>query len=173
MMKIAPLVLLRYNYRQVVGRSMSAIVGVASDRKSGSPYANMADIDGGKHTLMVDEPSSLGGKDLGPSPYDLVLSGLGACTSITLTMYAERKGIPVTGVQVELSHNKIHAKDCDECLAEGSKPSQKIDVITRQIKLTGDLTNDQRGRMLKIANMCPVHRTLESSHTRIDTTLVD
>ncbi len=107
------------------------------------------------------------------SPYDLVLSGLGACTSITLTMYAERKGIPVTGVEVELSHNKIHAKDCDECLAEGAKPLQKTDVITRQIKLTGDLTNDQRGRMLQIANMCPVHRTLESSHTRIDTTLVD
>jgi uncharacterized OsmC-like protein len=100
----------------------------------------------------------VGGLDSGPGPYDLVLAGLGACTSITLRIYAEHKKLPLTRVSVRLSHNKIHARDCENCeTVEGM-----IDHIDRAITLEGELTPEQRKRLMEIADKCPVHRTLES-----------
>lgn len=120
------------------------------------------DIRAGFHGLVADEPTKLGGTDHGPSPYDLLLASLGACTSMTLRMYADRKELPVESIEVRLSHAKVHKTD-----AEGieDKKSPKIDQITREIVIEGDLTEQQRERMLQIADRCPVHRTL---HSEID-----
>jgi len=110
------------------------------------------------HSLLADEPVTAGGTDTGPTPYDLLLAGLGACTSITLRMYADRKGWPVEAIAVHLDHSKIHADDCEEC----ESPSGKIDRIEREVELIGDLDDEQRARLLEIADKCPVHRTLHS-----------
>jgi putative redox protein len=110
----------------------------------------------GAHRLVADEPVRLGGDDSGPTPYDLLLAGLGSCTGITLRMYADRKEWPLDEVRVVLSHRKVHAKDCVECTAE----SGRVDVIERRITLDGALDDEQRGRLLEIADRCPVHRTL-------------
>jgi uncharacterized OsmC-like protein/alpha-beta hydrolase superfamily lysophospholipase len=112
----------------------------------------------GPHRFLADEPVKVGGDDTGPGPYDLVLAGLGACTSITLRLYAEHKKLPLSRVSVRLAHNKIHARDCEHCeTVEGM-----IDHIDRAITLEGDLTPEQRKRLMEIADKCPVHRTLES-----------
>lgn len=111
----------------------------------------------GYNTLVADEPQSFGGSDSGLSPYELLLAGLGACTSMTMRMYAERKGWPADRIRVELSHAKRYIEDCESC---EDKPV-KIDVIERIITLGDDLSEDQRARMLEIADKCPVHRTLE------------
>jgi len=112
----------------------------------------------GRHTLTADEPANVGGDDAGPGPYELLLMSLGACTSMTLRMYAELKKLPLERVRVKLSHRKIHARDCAECeTREG-----KLDEITREITLEGALSAEQRQRMLEIADKCPVHRTLTS-----------
>jgi putative redox protein len=105
----------------------------------------------GQHHLLADEPASLGGADAGPAPFDYVMAGLGACTSITLRMYAERKGIALTRVSVALSHEKIEVDGVSR------------DRIERTITLDGTLTAEQRQRLLEIANKCPVHRALSSS----------
>ncbi len=110
----------------------------------------------GRHHLIADEPKKLGGDDLGPGPYDYVLAGLGACTSMTVRMYAERKGWPLTGVDVHLEHQKIHAEDCADCETK----SGKLDEISRVLTFEGDLDEEQRQRLLEIADRCPVHRTL-------------
>ncbi len=115
-------------------------------------------IASGAHLLRADEPESYGGLDSGPSPYDLLLAGLGACTSMTLRLYAERKGLSLDKARVTLSHEKIHAEDCEAC----ETGSGKIDRIERVIELTGDLGVEERQRLLEIADKCPVHRTLES-----------
>ena len=115
-------------------------------------------IAAGPHRLRADEPESYGGLDSGPSPYDLVLAGLGACTSMTLRMYAERKKLPLDKVKVTLSHAKIHAQDCDECETKEGK----IDRIERLLEITGDLDQAQRDKLLEMADRCPVHRTLEN-----------
>jgi putative redox protein len=112
----------------------------------------------GSHLLTADEPIASGGNDTGPSPYDFLLAGLGACTSMTLRMYAELKKIPLDKVIVRLHHEKIYAEDCADCENKGSK----IDHITRQIELQGDLTEEQQQKLLDVANKCPVHRTLTS-----------
>jgi putative redox protein len=115
-------------------------------------------IDVGSHHLTADEPVSVGGLDSGPGPYDLLLAGLGACTSMTLRLYADQKKWPLERVSVTLSHAKIHAADCEECETKEGK----LDRIERVLTLAGDLTDEQRARLLEIADKCPVHRTLTS-----------
>jgi putative redox protein len=116
------------------------------------------DIVAGPHRLRADEPAALGGEDSGPSPYDLLLAALGACTSMTLRLYAAQKRWPLERVTVRLRHDKVHAADCAECeTREG-----RIDRIEREIALEGALDETQRARLLEIANRCPVHRTLRS-----------
>ncbi len=108
--------------------------------------------------LRADEPKSYGGDESGATPYDLLLSGLGACTSMTIRFYAERKGWPLDHVEVTLSHAKIHAEDCSECETQ----SGRLDLIERSVRLRGILSEEQRAKLLEIADKCPVHRTLES-----------
>lgn len=110
----------------------------------------------GDHRLLADEPTSVGGDGRGPGPYDFVLAGLGACTSMTVRMYAERKGWPLERVIVGLTHRKIHAEDCSDCETR----SGKLDEIERTLTFEGDLDEEQRARLLEIADKCPVHRTL-------------
>jgi uncharacterized OsmC-like protein/alpha/beta superfamily hydrolase len=115
----------------------------------------------GAHGLVADEPVALGGTDLGPTPYELVGGGLGACTSITLRMYADRKKWPLESVRVRLQHRKEHAKDSvDPDTHHGHEG--RIDHLDRRIELRGDLTEEQRERLLEIADHCPVHRTLQA-----------
>lgn len=116
--------------------------------------------------IVLDEPEEVGGTDSGPTPYDYLGAALGACTSMTLRMYADRKSWPLDAVTVEVRHGKVHAEDCKEC---EEKPT-KLDRFERHIRLEGALDDDQRARLLQIANRCPVHRTLESD-VRIETTL--
>jgi uncharacterized OsmC-like protein len=112
----------------------------------------------GRHRFLADEPVDVGGLDSGPGPYDLVLAGLGACTSMTLRLYAERKTVPLDRVTVRLGHSRIHAADCENCETKEGM----IDRIDRVITLAGDLSEEQRKRLLEIADKCPVHRTLTS-----------
>jgi len=115
-------------------------------------------ISAGPHRVRADEPASVGGDDSGFTPYDLLLAALGACTSMTLRMYAEQKKWPLENISVRLRHEKIHAQDCAECeTREG-----KIDRIEREIEITGALDDAQRARLMEIADKCPVHRTLHS-----------
>jgi uncharacterized OsmC-like protein len=114
-------------------------------------------ITAGHHRLVADEPRPIG-DDAGPNPYDLVLAGLGACTSMTLRMYADRKGWPLDSISVTLRHSRIHAEDCAHC--ETTKGW--IGHIDREIELTGALDDSQRQRLLQIADQCPVHQTLTS-----------
>jgi uncharacterized OsmC-like protein/alpha-beta hydrolase superfamily lysophospholipase len=112
----------------------------------------------GPHRLLADEPVKLGGLDSGPGPYDLLLAGLGACTSMTIRLYADFKKIPLENVSVRLSHDKIHSKDCETCDTKVSM----VDHIERAITLEGPLDAEQRERLMEIADKCPVHKTLES-----------
>ena len=112
----------------------------------------------GPHHLLADEPVAAGGQDTGPGPYDFLLTGLGACTSMTMRMYADRKSLPLDRVTVTLKHSKIYAKDCEECeTREGM-----LDQIEREISIEGTLNAEQRMRLMEIADKCPVHRTLHS-----------
>jgi len=116
------------------------------------------EIVSGPHRLLADEPVKAGGLDSGPGPYDLLLAALGACTSMTVRLYADLKQIPLSRTVVRLRHQKIYAKDCAECETKEGK----IDHIDRAITFEGDLTAEQRKRLIEIADKCPVHRTLES-----------
>lgn len=119
----------------------------------------VTEIKTGNHTFIADEPAEVGGTDGGPSPYDLLVAGLGACTSMTLRMYADRKGWDLKEVRVHLQHCKEHVKDGKD----PEKPDAKIDRIERDIELAGDLDEKQRQRLLEIADKCPVHRTLHGT----------
>lgn len=116
-------------------------------------------VDSSGHSFLADEPLRVGGNDLGPTPYDLLLSALGTCTAMTIKLVAEREGIPLEGVSVLLRHERCHSEDC----ASTGEGRPKIEVLSRDITLAGDLTEAQRTRMLVIADKCPVHRTLESA----------
>jgi putative redox protein len=120
------------------------------------PYGQR--ITAGGHQLAADEPAAIGGSDSGPTPYDLLLAGLGACTAITVRMYADRKGWPLRQTTVRLRHRRIHATDCAYCETR----TGQLDHIDRELQFTGELTEEQRARLLDIAERCPVHRTLHS-----------
>jgi putative redox protein len=121
-----------------------------------SPY--LENISVGPHALVGDEPADFGGADAGPNPYELLLAALGTCTSITVRMYAQRRQWPLQDVRVRLSLGKVHAEDCAGCETE----NRMIDLIEMEISFVGDLSEEQRLRLLEIANRCPVHRTLTS-----------
>jgi putative redox protein len=112
----------------------------------------------GLHRLKGDEPATAGGTDTGPTPYDFLLAALGTCTSMTIGFYARKRKWPLQDVSVSLHHSKIHATDCAECETKVGK----IDRIFLDIQLTGDLTDEQRAKLMEIADRCPVHQTLTS-----------
>ena len=115
---------------------------------------------GSGHTLITDEPSEIGGEDLGPDPYTLLLGALGSCISMTVTLYARRKNWPLEQVTVRLRQNRIHAKDCQECAQTSEGYVHRIE---RAVTFTGDLTDEQRERLREISHKCPVHKTLSSA----------
>ena len=116
------------------------------------------EVEIGSHELYADEPVSYGGTDTGASPYDLLLAALGSCASMTIGLYARKRGWPLEKITVSLRHSKIHAKDCDDCETKEGK----IDRIWRDIHLSGSLTDEQRAKLMEIADKCPVHQTLTS-----------
>ena len=120
-------------------------------------------ITAGQHRLIADEPKEAGGTDEGPSPYELLLASLGACTAMTLKMYVERKKLPVTDVEVLLTFDRVHIDDCESCVKEDMLNDQKVQHISRLIYVTGDVTEEQKERLLYIAGRCPVHVTLHSN----------
>ncbi|MCZ6754427.1 MAG: bifunctional alpha/beta hydrolase/OsmC family protein [Gemmatimonadetes bacterium] len=124
----------------------------------GGPSGYAMQIHAGRHHLSADEPVAVGGTDTGPNPYDLLLSALGACTTITLRMYADRKQWPLEGVRATLRHRKVHARDCEDCESE----TGYVDRIERELTFLGPLDETQRKRLLEIADKCPVHKTLHS-----------
>jgi putative redox protein len=113
-------------------------------------------VTAGRHTFASDEPAAAGGEDLGPGPYELLLGALGACTSMTLLMYARRHSWDLRDVSVQLTHDRVHSRDVS------AEATERIDVIRSAITLHGDLSDEQRGRLLEIASRCPVHKTLRS-----------
>jgi putative redox protein len=119
-------------------------------------------ITAGAHALVADEPRESGGADEGPTPYDLLLSALGACTAMTLKLYIERKQWPITEVEVLLTFDRIHIDDCESCSNEARAPGEEVQHISRLIYVTGEVSEEQRARLLYIAGRCPVHVTLES-----------
>jgi putative redox protein len=123
-------------------------------------------INAAQHLLIADEPIKDGGTDQGPTPYDLLVAALGACTAMTLRMYAERKGWPLTNAIVRLRHGRSYGEDDRQC----ETAPMRIDQIDREIELHGELTDEQRERLLEIADRCPVHRTLDAG-VRIKTML--
>lgn len=140
---------------------MSAMLPEVIVRENGhGPYQQ--DIRIGRHQFVADEPVTIGGGDAGPAPYDLLMAALGACTSMTLRMYAERRSLALRQVTVEVRHEKISVE---------GQPA-KVDRFARRIVLDGDLTEEQRQKLLEIANKCPVHRTL-SSGSLIETELCE
>ena len=136
-----------------------------SVRSIGDRHTTRIEADG--HTIVADEPPPAG-DDLGPSPYELLLAALGACTSMTLLMYARHRGWPLEQVHIELSHERVHAEDCAECEQDG----KRIELVRRSIRLEGDLDEDQRERLAYIATRCPVHKTLEHPPTILDEVVV-
>ena len=126
------------------------------------------DIEAGPHRLVADEPVSAGGTELGPTPYDFLAAALGTCTSMTLHVVAKRENIPLEGVEVTVENDRMYAKDCADCLST----TGYLHRFSVAIKLTGNLTPEQRERLLIVAERCPVNKTLRSE-IRIDERLVD
>ena len=126
---------------------------------SGAADGFAQDIVAGSHQFRSDEPTSIGGTESGPTPYDLLLAALGSCTSMTVAMYARRKQWPLERVTVQLRQSRVHADDCAACETQDAR----LTVIDQNIQLDGPLGEDQRVRLLAIANRCPVHLTLTST----------
>jgi uncharacterized OsmC-like protein len=127
----------------------------------------MQRVRAGRHVLLADEPVAVGGDDAGPGPYDYLLAALGVCTSMTMRLYAERKGIAAERFTLRLSHSRIHAADCADCESKQGT----IGEITRDIAIDGAVSDDERARLLAIADRCPVHATL-THEIKIRTRLV-
>jgi putative redox protein len=125
---------------------------------SGEASGFAQNISVGRHRLSGDEPLSSGGTDIGPNPYDMLLAALGSCTSMTIALYARRKQWPLEAVTVKLRHSRIHAADCESCETKEGM----LDRIEREVALKGALSDEQRARLLEIADQCPLHRTLTS-----------
>lgn len=138
----------------------------------GHTYA--MEVEDERHTFVMDEGREDGGEDLGPTPYELLLSALGGCTAITLLMYAKRKGWEIEDITVALTQDKVHPRNnpaFSEIEAEDAGPNGRLDLITMQVLVKGNLEPDQYDRLLEIADRCPVHRTLQSP-TKIVSELV-
>ena len=149
-----------------------AIENAASGTKGDVVTTTSADayrtvIEAGGFELVADEPSPASGEAAGPNPYDYLLAALGACTGMTLRMYAARKKWPLESVTVRLRHGRAHAADCENCEAPGSRVAR----VEREIEMAGALDESQRSRLLQIADMCPVHRSMEAGF-RVETTEV-
>jgi len=140
----------------LVASGAPADQGVVVVRGSSKGFAQEVVI--GRHHLTADEPADLGGTDSGPSPYELLLAALGACTSMTVAIYARRRQWPLEEVSVRMKHSKIHAEDCDSCETKEGM----LDRVESEIELAGELTAEQRAKLLEIAKKCPVRRTLTS-----------
>jgi putative redox protein len=134
--------------------------------RDGGPGVFDTRVTAGRHEFAADEPVASGGSDAGPSPYDLLLAALGSCTVMTLRLYAQRRGYPLGAVSVELTHDRVHADDCASCDTD----EVHIERIGRVVTLDGDLDQRQRADLMRVADRCPVHRTL-SSRIAIETTL--
>src|SRR6266480_2784459 len=124
----------------------------------GNASGFLQEVVSGRHHLSADEPLSAGGNDVGPGPYDYLLIALGVCTSMTVGLYARRKQIPLENIVVSLWHSRIHAKDCEECETKEGM----LDRIDVEVELTGSLTAEQHAKLMEIAAICPVHRTITS-----------
>lgn len=131
------------------------------------PAALLADVQAGRHTFLLDEPVEVGGQDRGPTPYDLLLSALGACTAITLRLYANQKQWPLETIEVRLRHQRVHAADCAACEQAGNT----LEEVQKELRLVGPLSEEQRHRLEVISSKCPVQKTL-SAGLRIVTQLV-
>lgn len=136
--------------RNAVTNDHAAIAHIGRDRYR-------TELQAGGHSLLADEPGSVGGENTGPSPYDLLAAALGACTVMTLRMYADRKQWPLEGVTVRVTHQKRHTTDCVDCETKATQ----MDEFSRELWLQGALDEQQQVRLLEIANRCPVHRSLE------------
>ena len=147
----------RYIERPAERGDQQIEVGTVLVRETGNGKFQQ-EVLSGPHRFLADEPVKVGGLDSGPGPYDLLLAGLGACTSMTLRLYAEHKKLPLERVSVRLMHNRIHAEDCLNCETKEGM----VDRVDRNITMEGPLDAEQRKRLLEIADKCPVHRTLES-----------
>jgi uncharacterized OsmC-like protein len=151
-------------YIETIENKDLASEGVISNAKTAQGF--LCNINANGHHLVADEPLSVGGTNLGPSPYDYLATALGTCTAMTLNMYARHKKLDVSDVSVTVEHNRIHADDCVDC----EKQAGQIDVFTRKISIEGNLDEAQSQRMLQIADRCPVHKTLENE-IKIETAL--
>ena len=147
----------RYVETEEVATGSFAPDAVTVEETGGGKFTNMVSI-GGRHSFIADEPKSVGGNDEGPTPYDLLLAGLGACKSMTMRMYADLKGYPLEKARVELRHSKIHADDCTDCATKAGK----IDRIEVGIEVEGNMDAETKQKIIDIADRCPVHRTLHS-----------
>ena len=134
----------------------------------GGPQGYAQRVIAGPHVVPADEPESLGGTDTGPTPYDYLLAALGACTNITVRMYADRKKWPLEGVSTTLRHTRIHARDCEDC----ETTTGLVDDVEKRLVLKGPLEAAQRERLVEISKKCPVHKTM-LGETRIRTVLED
>jgi uncharacterized OsmC-like protein len=141
-------------------QGMALIEHVRLTETGEGKFQNMAQA--GRHRLFADEPEHVGGLDSGPSPYDFLSIALGACTSMTLRLYADHKQLQLGRISVDVSHAKSHAKDCEECTEAERSSGARIDRFERVISVDGEVSEELRAKIAEIATKCPVHRTLET-----------